>query len=360
MVSNKNLYGDIMSGSAHILIVDDVIDNIQVAMNILKEDGYNFSYAKSGEDALELVKEQQIDLILLDIMMPGLDGYEVAHQLKNDPRTMDIPIIFVTAKTDVDSLEKAFKNGGVDYITKPYHAEELLARVKNHLELHFAKKLLQENNLSLEIKLQKSQERILSELEETQKEIIYTLTGLMESFSDETGKHVRRVAQYSKLLAKYHPVLTKEDEKLLYEAAPMHDIGKLAMPPEILHKHGRLTEEEFKIIQTHTTKGHEFLKNNKRKVLKAADIIAYEHHEKYNGKGYPRGLKGKDIHIYGRIVALADVFDALTHKRIYKDAWNIDEAIEYVKERSGTQFDPEIVAIFNEHLDEFIDIAKSS
>ena len=349
-----------MLETAHILIVDDVIDNIQVAMNILKEDGYNFSYAKNGTDALKLVKEQSIDLILLDIMMPGIDGYEVASQIKNDPRTMDIPIIFVTAKTDIDSLEKAFKNGGIDYITKPYHAEELLARVKTHLELHFAKQILQQNNLSLEIKLQKSQERMLSELEETQKEIIYTLTGLMESFSDETGKHVRRVAKYSRLLAKYHPALSQEDERVLYEAAPMHDIGKLAMPPEILHKKGRLTEQEFQIIKTHTTKGHEFLKNNKRKVLKAADIIAYEHHEKWNGQGYPQGLKGENIHIYGRIVALADVFDALTHNRVYKDAWSVGNAAKYIKEHSGTQFDPEIVNIFFEHLEEFIDIAHFS
>jgi len=337
----------------HILIVDDVIDNIQVAMNILKEDSYNFSYAKSGEDALELLKNQSIDLILLDIMMPGIDGYEVAARLKEDPRTMDIPIIFVTAKTDIDSLEKAFKLGGVDYITKPYHAEELLARVKTHLDLHRAKEILQQNNLSLETKLHRNEERLLSELEETQKEIIFTLTGLMESFSDETGQHVRRVAKFSRLLAKYHPSLSEEDERVLYEAAPMHDIGKLAMPPEVLHKKGKLNEEEFQIIKTHTTKGHEFLKNSKRKVLKAADIIAYEHHEKWNGNGYPQGVKGEEIHIYGRIVALADVFDALTHNRIYKDAWSISDATQYIKKHSGTQFDPKIVVIFLEHLDEF-------
>jgi len=344
--------------TSHILIVDDVIDNIQVAMNILKEDGYNFSYAKNGEDALELLKEQSVDLILLDIMMPGIDGYEVAYRLKKDPRTMDIPIVFVTAKTDVDSLAKAFKFGGVDYITKPYHAEELLARVKNHLELYIAKQVLTQHNLTLERKLEKSEERMLSELEQTQKEIIFTLTGLMESFSDETGRHIRRVAKYSKLLAKYHPSLTEEDERLLYEAAPMHDIGKLAIPPEILHKQGRLTEEEFQVIKTHTIKGHEFLKNNKRKVLKAADIIAYEHHEKWNGKGYPQGLKGEEIHIYGRVVALVDVFDALTHDRVYKEAWSISDAAKYIKEHSGTQFDPEIVNIFFDHLEEFIDIAN--
>jgi len=352
------LIGDLKVHTSHILIVDDVVENIQVAMNILKEDGYDFSYAKSGEDALKILKEQHIDLILLDIMMPGMNGYEVAARLKKDPRTMDIPILFVTAKNDIDSLKQAFKLGGVDYITKPYHAEELLARVKTHLELYRAKQILQMNNLSLETKLHESEERLLSELEETQKEIIFTLMGLIESYSDETGLHVRRVAKYSKILAKYHPALNEEDEKILYEAAPMHDIGKLAIPPEIIHKPGSLTEEEFQIVKTHTTLGHKFLKNNKRKILKAADIIAYEHHEKWNGKGYPQGLKGEDIHIYGRIVALADTFDALTHDRVYKKAWSISDAAKYIKDHSGTQFDPEIVDIFFAHLEEFIDVVN--
>ena len=342
----------------NILIVDDVLDNIQVAMNILKEDSYNFSYAKNGEDALKLLDSSNFDLVLLDVMMPGIDGYEVCRRMHDDPRLLDIPVIFLTAKSDSDSIAKGFKVGGLDYIVKPFHAEELLARVRTHLELYKAKKILKNNNLSLKTKLELEQKRIYTELEKNQKEMIFVLTELVESVSDETGKHIRRVAEYSRLLAHYHPSITEEDADIIYHASPMHDIGKMGIDREILCKEGKLTEEEFEIMKTHTTIAHSYLKVPDRKIMKAADIIAYEHHEKYNGKGYPRGLKGENIHIFGRIVALADVFDALTHKRVYKDAWSIDDAISYIIDHSGTQFDPEIVKIFEEHIDEFISISK--
>ncbi len=342
----------------NILIVDDVLDNIQVAMNILKEDSYDFSYAKSGEDAMTLLNENNFDLVLLDIMMPGIDGYEVCKRMQNDPRLLDIPVIFLTAKADTDSMSKAFEVGGLDYITKPFHANELLARVKTHLQLYKAKKVLKNNNLTLQTKLELEHERISTELEKSQKEMIFVLTELVESVSDETGKHIKRVAEYSRLLAHYHPSITEEDADIIYHASPMHDIGKMSIPSEILHKTDKLSEEEFEIMKTHTSKAHEYLKVPNRKIMKAADIIAYEHHEKWNGKGYPRGLKGEDIHIYGRIVALADVFDALTHKRVYKDAWSTDDAINYIIEHSGTQFDPEIVKLFEAHIDEFISISK--
>ena len=343
----------------NVLIVDDVLENIQVAMNILKEESYNFSYAKNGLDALSLLREGQFDLILLDIMMPGIDGYEVCKRIKSDPKLCDIPIIFLTAKADIDSMSKAFEVGGVDYITKPFHPEELLSRVKNHLELHQARQVLRQHNLSLKNKLKRERERIYTELEKSQKEMIFMLTELIESTSDETGRHIHRVSEYSRLLAHHHPSLSFEDEEVIYHASPMHDIGKLSVPSNILHKEGRLSEEEFEIMKTHTTHAHNYLKMLDRKVMKAADIIAYQHHEKFNGTGYPNALAGEDIHIYARIVALADVFDALTHKRVYKEAWSVDEAVEYIKGHSATQFDPQIVAIFEEHLSEFIAIAQS-
>ncbi len=347
-----------MDVNYNILIVDDVLDNIQVAMNILKEDGYDFSYAKNGENALTLLKENNFDLILLDIMMPGIDGYEVCKRMQNDPRLCDIPVIFLTAKADTDSMAKGFEVGGVDYITKPFHANELLARTKTHLELYKAKKVLQNNNLTLQTKLKLEHDRIFTELEKSQKEMIFVLTELVESVSDETGKHIRRVAEYSRLLAHYHHSVSEEDADIIYHASPMHDIGKMGIPNHILHKNGSLTEEEFEIMKTHTSIAHKYLKVPDRKIMKAADIIAYEHHEKWNGKGYPQGLKGEDIHIFGRIVALADVFDALTHKRIYKDAWSIEDAVSYIIEHSGTQFDPYIVEIFEANIDEFIAISK--
>ncbi len=344
----------------HILIVDDVTDNIQVAMNILKEDGYSFSFATQGAEAIELIERDfsQISLILLDIMMPGIDGFTVCQKIKANPLTAAIPIIFLTAKTDIDTIRTGFALGAVDYITKPFHADELLARVNTHTELYQAKKILQQNNLALTTKAQFEHARLLSELEDNQKEMIWVLTELMEATSDETGQHIRRVAELSALLAHYHPALNDNDVEILRYASPMHDVGKMTVPHDILHKPGRYTEEEFVQMKAHTINAYKLLRQSDRKLMNAAAVIAHEHHEKWNGKGYPRGLKGADIHIYGRIVALADVFDALTHTRRYKEAWGIDEVVTYIKEHDGTQFDPELVAIFLAHLDEFISIAK--
>ena len=347
-----------MNLSGSILIVDDVLENIQVAMNILKEDSYDFSFAKSGYEALELMKENNFDLVLLDIMMPGIDGFEVCKRMQEEASLRDIPIIFLTAKSDIDSIAKSFEVGGVDYIIKPFHALELLARVKTHIGFYKAKQVLKSNNLTLQTKMEVEHKRILSELEQNQKDMIYILTELVESVSDETGKHIRRVAEYSRLLAYYHEAVSEEDAQIIYHASPMHDIGKMAIPEAILHKKGALTEEEFVIMKTHTTKAHEYLKFANRSIMKAADIIAHEHHEKWNGKGYPRGLKGEEIHIYGRIVALADVFDALTHKRVYKDEWKVEDAITYIVDHKGTQFDPYLIEIFEANIDEFITISK--
>ncbi len=347
-----------MDLKTHVLIVDDAVDNIQVAMSILKEENYDFSYAMTGESALELLGQERFDLILLDIMMPGMDGYEVCRRIKADPRTSSIPVIFLTAKADVDSLTKGFAVGGVDYITKPFHKSELLARVKTHIELFRAKHILEHHNLSLQVKIEHQEQRFMTELEESQIELIFALTELMESTSDETGRHIRRVAEYSRLLAHYHETISEEDANIIFHASPMHDIGKIAISHDILHKPGKLTDEEFDVMKTHTTKAQQFLGHSKRKIVMAAAIISHEHHEKWDGTGYPRGLKGNDIHIYGRIVALADVFDALTHKRVYKDAWNVDDAVSFIVEHSGTHFDPDLVKIFQDNLDEFLSISK--
>ena len=341
-----------------ILIVDDVVENIQVAMNILKEENYTFSFASDGEEALALINHEKFDLILLDIMMPKLNGYDVCIKIKSNPETAETPVIFLTAKNDVDAISKGFAVGGIDYIIKPFHACELLARTKTHLELSYSKRLMTQKNFELTLKAELQSVRLAEEVEENQREMIYVLMEVMESTSDETGKHIKRVAETSRLLAHYTDYLSEEDENIIFHAAPMHDIGKIAIPKEILHKPGRLTPEEFAVMQTHSEKGKDFLKNSKRKLLSAASIIAHEHHDKWDGTGYPRGLKRTDIHIYGRIVALADVFDALTHKRQYKDAWETDEAVDYIKSLSGIQFDPKLVDIFIEHLPEFIRILE--
>ncbi len=349
-----------MENKPHILIIDDILDNIQMAMNILEEDSYSFSFADQGDEALLLISEnpEKFDLILLDIMMPGLDGFALCQKVKQNPKTQHIPIIFLTAKVDVDSISKGFALGAVDYITKPFHPAELLARVKTHIYLYQAKQLLQTHNIALETKIKHEHKRLLSELEENQKEMIYMLSELMESTSDETGQHIRRVAEVSALLAYYHPAMSEEDADTLLHASPMHDIGKMTIPHDILHKPGIYTEAEFSIMKKHTTNAHNLLTHSKRKFMQAAAIIAHEHHENWDGSGYPRQLKGEEIHIYGRIVALADVFDALTHQRCYKEAWQIDDAISYIQELSGVQFDPQLVDVFNEHIDEFKTIAQ--
>lgn len=349
-----------MAPHAQILIVDDVPDNIQVAMSLLREDSYEFSFANSGEKALSILQndDAEFDLILLDIMMPGLDGYETCQRIKSQTQLKDIPIIFLTAKADVDSIARAFKVGGVDYVTKPFHAAELLARVRTHVQLYQTKKWLEQQNIDLETKSRFAQARLLSELENSQKELIWFLTELMESTSDETGKHIRRVAEISALLAKLHSTLTDTDADTLYHASPMHDIGKMTVPHEILHKPGKYTPEEFEMMKSHTTNAYKLLSGSKRKLIKSAAIIAYQHHEKWDGSGYPRGLKGSDIHIYGRIVALADVFDALTHQRCYKTAWTVDDAVAFIQEQRGYHFDPELVDLMISHLDQFADIVK--
>ena len=340
----------------NILIVDDVVENIQVAMNILKEDNYNFSFAKNGKDALTLLHEADFDLVLLDVMMPEIDGFEVCKEIKQDEKLSSIPIIFLTAKADADSIVKGFEVGGVDYITKPFHPSELLARVRTHLELYRAKEILQANNISLKVKMDNMEKRVMTELEASQKEMIYVLMGMIESLSDETDAHIRRVAEISRFIAQKHPALNDDDVELIYHTSPMHDVGKLLIPDNILHKPGKLTEEEFEIMKTHTSKAHKFLRVPNRKIMRAADVIAYEHHEKWDGTGYPRGLKGEDIHPYARVVAIADVFDALTHKRAYKEAWPIEDTIAYIQEQKGKQFDPYIVEILMENLDKILAI----
>ena len=348
-----------MQFNYNVLIVDDVVDNIQIAMNILREENYNITFALSGEEALSFIDRNDFDIILLDIMMPGMDGYEVCKTIKNLDGYSDVPIIFLTAKTDIDSISKGFEVGAFDYLTKPFHPEELLARVRTQLELYRSKLIMEEHNLSLEAKVKYERKRVLNEVEEGQKEIIYMLTELIESCSTETGKHVQRVSLMSELLAKYHPSLSEEDAKNIFHASPMHDIGKLTIPDKILRKSDKLTEEELKVMKTHTTAAHRFLKSSKRKIIQAADVIAMQHHEKWDGTGYPKGLQGDEIHIYGRIVSIVDVFDALTHKRYYKEAWDMNRSINYMKEHAGVHFDPQLIDIFMEHIDEFISISKT-
>jgi len=335
-----------------ILIVDDVETNIENLMTLL-EDQYDLLAATDGYEALEILEEEKIDLILLDIMMPGIDGFEVAKKIKQNNQINNIPIIFITAKTDENSIEKAYEVGGVDYVTKPFRSKEVLSRVANHLALS-----AQQHYLEYMVNLKtKELQELNQELEDTQKEVIFTLGVIGENRSKETGNHVKRVAAYSEILALGYG-LNEDEATMLKEVSPMHDIGKVAIADNILNKPARFTPEEYEVMKQHTTLGYEMLKNSKRELLKNAAIVAYQHHEKWDGSGYPQGLKGEEIHIFGRITAVADVFDALGSSRVYKKAWDDTKIFELLKFEKGRHFEPKLIDVFFENLDAILEIRE--
>ena len=340
--------------SFKVLIVDDIGKNIQVVANLLKDEGYHLSYAMSGTQALQIVRESAYDLILLDIMMPGLDGYETCKRIKELPNYSETPVIFLTARDDHDSIVKGFSAGGQDYVTKPFNTAELLARVRTHLKLKAFEDSQQEkiDNAIAELK------RLNDELEDSQKEVVMTIGAIAETRSKETGMHVKRVAEYSRLFAILSGVAIHEAD-ILALASPMHDLGKVGIPDYILNKRGPLTKEERTIMDTHAQLGHDMLKRSNRQILKTAAIVALEHHEKWDGTGYPNKKAGESIHLYGRITALADVFDALCSKRCYKEPWGDEDIFNYIRSARGTHFDPNLVDIFFDNLDRFLVIRSS-
>jgi len=328
----------------NILVVDDVKENLLLVQRVLSDAYYNILTASDGLSALRLVKEKPVDLILLDIMMPIMSGIDVCKYLKVDPKTQSIPVIFLTANADNETLTKAYRIGGSDYIRKPFFKEELLARVASRLKLRDYEK-------DLELKVQQRTQ----EMAETQIKLMKTLGSIAEGHSKETYEHVDRVSEFSYRLAQLTGM--KESEALfLKDAASLHDVGKLAIPTNILHKHGKLDAKELKVMKKHAALGGDMLRNSKLPLFKVAFIVANQHHEKYDGSGYPNGLKGNKIHIYGRIVAIADVFDALLFKRAYKKQWSVEEVLVYIKEMSGSHFDPDLIALFFKNINLFLDI----
>ncbi|MEL4248266.1 response regulator [Shewanella xiamenensis] len=328
---------------ATILVVDDTPENIDILVGILGDD-YKVKVAIDGPRALALVAKTLPDLILLDVMMPGMNGYEVCKQLKQEPLTCHIPVIFVTALSEVADEAQGFALGAVDYITKPVSAPVVKARVKTHLALYDQKRLLE----------QQVKERT-QELEETRFEIIRRLGRAAEYKDNETGLHVVRMSPYARLLA-IKLGLPSTFCELLYNAAPMHDIGKIGTPDAVLKKPGKLDAEEWKIMQQHAAIGAEIIGEHGDPLLQMARRIALTHHEKWDGSGYPNGLSGENIPIEGRIVAIADVFDALTSRRPYKEPWTIEATLELLESQAGQHFDPKLVAEFKQILPEVVAI----
>lgn len=329
-----------------ILIVDDTPMNISVLVGLLKAD-YKTVIAKDGEQALSRVFGGNTpDLILLDIMMPGIDGYEVCRQLKADPRSRHIPVIFISAMNDVGDEEKGLELGAVDYITKPISPPIVKARVRTHLSL-----AMQKRQLELDV-----MERT-RELDDSRRELIRRL-GLAAEYKDnETGLHVQRMAEYARLIA-LELGFSRSDADTLASAAPMHDIGKLGIPDNILCKPGRLTAEEFDVIKSHPEIGGRILENPDSELLCTAREVALYHHEKWDGSGYPHGLSGEEIPLVARIAALADVFDALVCDRPYKKAWSVEDALALFDEQKGKHFDPQVVEAFKRVLPAALEIKE--
>ncbi len=308
-----------------ILAVDDEASNLQLLRQIL-QDHYRLLFAKDGARALELARQEAPDLVLLDVMMPGMSGYEVCASLKAEPSTASIPVIFVTALTDTADEVEGFEAGAVDYITKPVSPPVVRARVRTHLSL---------------VRME--------ELRATRLEIVQRL-GLAAEYKDnETGLHVIRMSHFSRILGIAAGMNEVEADDLLH-AAPMHDVGKIGIPDRILQKPGPLDPDEWKIMQSHVTIGAEIIGEHDGGMLALASQIALTHHEKYDGSGYPNGLRGDAIPLVGRIVAIADVFDALTSKRPYKKAWTEQEALDFLREQKGRHFDPGLVDLFLEQM----------
>ncbi len=338
-----------------ILVVDDTPENLALMSGLLRE-RYRVKVANSGERALRVAtSDAQPDMILLDIMMPGIDGYEVCRQLKAEARTRDIPVIFLTAKSEVEDETHGLELGAVDYITKPISPPVVLARVKAHLTLKANLDLLRHKSATL----QEDLDRRTAEVAATQDVTIMALASLAETRDNDTGAHIRRTQLYVKRLAEQlstHPrfaaFLDARTIEILFKSAPLHDIGKIGIPDNVLLKPDRLTNPEFEVMKSHTTLGRSAIEDAERALgtkvefLSLAKEMAHSHQEKWDGTGYPDGLKGDEIPISARLMSLADIYDALISKRVYKPAFSHEKACDIVREGSGKHFDPDVVEAF--------------
>ena len=345
-----------------ILVVDDTPDNLDLMGDLLMDD-YRVKVANSGKKALEIIQSASPpDLVLLDIMMPEMDGYEVCTILKSSEETKNIPVIFLTAKTNTIDEQKGFEIGAVDYITKPISPAIVMARVKTHLDLYY-------KNVYLE-KLVTQRTREIAAIQDV---TIHAMASLAETRDNETGNHIRRTQNYVKLLAQhlqFHPNYTHFLNmdgviETLFKSAPLHDIGKVGIPDAILLKPGRFEPSEFEIMKSHPELGQNTILQAESELgidvpfLQYAKEIAYGHHEKWDGSGYPQGLSGEDIPISARLMAVADVYDALISRRVYKEGMPHEQAVQIILDGKGTHFDPHIIEAFVVLHETFKEIAST-
>lgn len=339
---------------AHILIVDDEPANLKLLEKLLGSEGYfRLTCVQDPRQVLRAYREARPDLILLDINMPHLDGYQVMEQLKalNDPLLP--PIVVLTAEHGRDRLLRALAAGARDFVGKPFDRSELLMRVRNLLDAHLAHRLMHEHKDVLEKRVQVRTRELL----ETRLQMVRRLGRAAEYRDNETGRHILRMSHTASLLAR-HLGWSEADVELMLHASPMHDIGKIGIPDAVLLKPGRLDAGEWKIMHQHPVIGAELLGGDDSALMAMARQIALAHHEKWDGSGYPQGLAGEAIPEAARIVAVADVFDALVSARAYKPAWPRDEAVAYIRDHSGSHFDPAVVDVFMKTLDDILAIQE--
>lgn len=354
------------SHKATVLVVDDTPDNLSLVSGLLRDD-YIVRVANNGEKALRIASsDQPPDLILLDIMMPGMDGYEVCQRLKADPKARDIRVIFLTAKAEIEDERKGFELGAVDYITKPISPPILQERVKTHLALKASSDFLRDKSAYLEQEVARRTAEVMAIQDVT----ILALASLAETRDTDTGNHIRRTQYYLQALAlqlRQHPrfarYLTEANITMLFKSAPLHDIGKVGIPDRILLKPGGFEPHELEIMKSHTTLGFEAIEHAEKALgitvdfLRTAKEIALSHQEKWDGSGYPQGLVGDAIPISARLMALADVYDALISRRVYKAGMSHAQAAEIILAGRATHFDPDVVDAFVAVQDAFQAIA---
>lgn len=359
---------ELASKKSTILLVEDAPENIELIGGLLSQH-YNVKIAATGERALKLLETgKPPDLILLDVILPGISGWVVCEAIKQMPHLQHVPVMFLTAKTDADDERAGLELGAVDYIRKPINPPILLARVDTHLQLKQARDFLRDNNAYLTAEVSRRMEQIVALQDVT----VVALASLAETRDQETGNHMRRTQLYIEALVRalrQHPkfadFLTDEEASIIVRAAPLHDIGKVGIPDRVLLKPGKLDPDEFEIMKTHTQLGHDALLHAehampfKSQFLREARSIAWSHHEKWDGSGYPQGLAAEAIPIAARLMAVADVYDAIISKRCYKNSMSHDTALGVIRDGAGSHFDPDIAAAFLSIGDEIAQIASS-
>ena len=348
----KNEMTAALHSTARILVVDDDLEMLKLYSSILKSAGYgNVQTTSDPRGVLALYIEFDPDILILDIMMPHLDGFQLLKILQNSAvNARPLPILMATAYPTSQNRYEALSSGAIEMISKPFDCPEFLLRVRNLLQIRLAMRDVEDQTLALFQELLDRTDELSHyqvELKEAQLEVIARLARAGEQHDDETGQHTQRVAVVTGLIASGLG-LDEEEVEIIQRAAPLHDVGKIGVPDSILRKPGKLTVEERQIMQRHCHGGAGLLSGGRSEIVQKAECIALSHHEKWNGEGYPKGLAVEEIPLEGRILAVADVFDALTHVRPYKEAWNIGDALKEIQNQAGEHFDPQVVASFLE------------